>query len=116
MTLKRANNSSETSSRASKRQANNTSEEPVPEPQIIPKSSNKSSWVWDYFVEKTDGRVYCQYIEKKGEEEIVCGVSLQYKSQTSSMSYHLAGKHKVYNKRKEQVVKFFDECIIFSLY
>jgi hypothetical protein len=103
MPPKRANNTSE-SSRASKRLASD--QEPVSEPQIIPKNSNKTSWVWDYFVEKTDGRVYCQYKEKIGEQEIVCGVSLQYKSQTSSMSYHLGDKHKIYNKKRDQVIKF----------
>ena len=53
-----------------------------------------------------DGRVYCHYKEKIGEQEIVCGVSLQYKSQTSSMSYHLGDKHKIYNKKRDQVIKF----------
>lgn len=88
---------------ASKRLASDITGEQ--DPQIIPKTANKTSWVWDYFVEKTDGRVYCQYMEKIGENEVVCGASLLYKTQTSSMSYHLNDKHKVFNKKKDQVNK-----------
>ncbi|CAB5362387.1 unnamed protein product [Rhizophagus irregularis] len=97
MPPKRANSFTE-SLHVSKRLASDITDEQ--EPQIIPKSANKTSWVWDYFVEKTDGRVYCQYIEKDGENEIVCGTNLLYKTQTSSMSYHLGDKHKVFNKKK----------------
>ncbi|GBB99410.1 hypothetical protein RclHR1_03510004 [Rhizophagus clarus] len=111
MPPKRANSSTE-SLHASKRLASDITDEQ--EPQIIPKSANKTSWVWDYFVEKTDGRVYCQYIEKDGENEIVCGASLLYKTQTSSMSYHLGDKHKMFNKKKEQQLKIDDQIKKFT--
>jgi hypothetical protein len=59
MPPKRANSSTE-SLHTSKRLASDITDEQ--EPQIIPKTANKTGWVWDYFVEKTDGRVYYQYI------------------------------------------------------
>ncbi|CAB4437963.1 unnamed protein product [Rhizophagus irregularis] len=53
------NNSTE-SLHTSKRLASDITDEQ--EPQIIPKTANKTCWVWVYFVEKTDGRVLLIYI------------------------------------------------------
>ncbi|PKY46394.1 hypothetical protein RhiirA4_461244 [Rhizophagus irregularis] len=48
-------NSSTESLDTSKRLASDITDEQ--EPQIVPKTANKTSWVWVYFVEKTDRRV-----------------------------------------------------------
>ncbi|PKY61012.1 hypothetical protein RhiirA4_520701, partial [Rhizophagus irregularis] len=56
-------NSSTESLHTSKHLASDITDEQ--EPQIIPKTANKTSWVWDYFVEKTDEHVY-QLVFRKG--------------------------------------------------
>ena len=70
-------------------------------PQWIP-NTGKTSFVWKYFQAKTNGRAYCRKIDKAatghGNE---CGYNCAYKSQTSSMLYHIHNFHKQFEKKLE---------------
>jgi hypothetical protein len=73
---------------------------PFEEPQWVDLGNNKTSWIWKYFGVKTNGRAYCKYILNKNEEEMECGWSCVYNSQTSSMNHHLGAVHKEYEREK----------------
>jgi hypothetical protein len=68
------------------------------EPKWIP-NTGRTSFVWKFFQAKTDGRAYCRYIIDNNNKE--CGYSCIYKSQTSSMIYHVQNVHKEYEKKSE---------------
>src|ERR1700722_20869188 len=76
-----------------------TPTEPKEEPQWSP-NTGRTSFVWKFFQAKTDGRAYCRYIINNEEEE-ECGYSCAYKSQTSSIIYHIQNIHKEYEKKSE---------------
>jgi IS1 family transposase len=48
-------------------------------------SARKKNWVWNYFDEKTDGRVYCTFED--------CEKSFKGSKQTSFMKAHLITIH-----------------------
>src|SRR5436190_22433113 len=83
------NKGKETSS-SSKRQRtagnSNTIIIPDKESQWIP-NTEKTSFVWKFFQAKTNG--YCRYIDNTGDNNKECGHSCIYKTQTSSMMYHI---------------------------
>ena len=65
-------------------------------------NTGKTSFVWKFFQAKTDGCTYCRKIDKeviKNDEE--CGYSCIYKTQTSSMLYHIHIFHKKFKKKLE---------------
>ncbi|CAG8617367.1 17179_t:CDS:2 [Funneliformis caledonium] len=64
-------------------------------PQWIP-NTGKTSFVWKFFQAKTDGRAYCRYIDNNSNDEGECNYCCIYKSQTSSMIYHIQNVHKEY--------------------
>lgn len=64
-------------------------------------NTGKSSFVWKFFQAKTDGRAYCRYIDNDDNKE--CGYSCIYKTQTSSMIYHINSIHKEYEKKSAEV-------------
>ena len=70
---------------------------PEEEPQWI-SNNGKTSFVWKFFQAKTNGRAYCRYRDDNNEE---CGYSCVYKTQTSSMLYHINNMHKKYEKKAE---------------
>jgi len=69
--------------------------------QWIP-NTGKTSFVWKFFQTKTDGRAYCRKIDKEvtGHDN-ECGYNCAYKSQTSSMLYHIHNFHKQFEKKLE---------------
>ncbi|GES84628.1 hypothetical protein GLOIN_2v1766858 [Rhizophagus clarus] len=68
------------------------------EPKWIP-NTRRTSFVWKFFQAKTDSCAYCRYIADNNEE---CRYSCIYKSQTSSMIYHIQNVHKEYEKKSEE--------------
>src|SRR5581483_9888192 len=72
---------------------------PEEEPQWIP-NTGKTSFVWKFFQAKTDGRAYCRYVDKSSNNNEECGYSCVYKTQTSSMLYHINTTHKEYENKK----------------
>ena len=70
------------------------------EPQWI-SNVGKTSFVWKFFQAKTNGRAYCRYIDKDSDNNEECGHSCVYKTQTSSMIYHINTMHKEYEKKAE---------------
>jgi hypothetical protein len=68
------------------------------EPQWIP-NTGKTSFVWKFFQAKTDGRAYCRYIDNNSNDKGECNYSCIYKSQTSSMIYHIQNVHKEYEQK-----------------
>ena len=64
-------------------------------------NTGKTSFVWKFFQAKTDGRAYCRYVNRNGDNNDECGHSCVYKSQTSSMMYHINTVHKEYEKKVE---------------
>src|SRR5688572_16959683 len=100
--LNKRNKGKETSS-SSKRQriAGNSNTIIISEePQWIP-NTGKTSFVWKFFQAKTNGRAYCRYVDKTGDNNEECGHSCVYKTQTSSMMYHINTVHKEYDKKAE---------------
>src|SRR4051794_14661595 len=63
------------------------------EPQWIP-NTEKTSFVWKFFQVKTNGHAYCRYVNKTDDNNEECGHSCVYKTQTSSMMYHINTVHK----------------------
>jgi len=73
---------------------------PEEEPQWIP-NTGKTSFVWKFFQAKTNGRAYCRYVaDKSSNDSEECGYSCVYKTQTSSMLYHINTTHKEYENKK----------------
>jgi len=72
------------------------------EPQWVP-NTGRTSFVWNFFQAKTDGRAYCRYIlDNNSNNNEECGYSCIYKSQTSSMIlYHIQNVHKKYERKSE---------------
>ena len=68
------------------------------EPQWI-SNTGKTSFVWKFFQAKTNGRAYCRYKDNDSDNE--CGYNCIYKTQTSSMIYHINNTHKEYEKKSE---------------
>ena len=64
---------------------------PEEEPQWI-SNTGKTSFVWKFFQAKTNGRAYCRYNDNDNGDE--CGYSCVYKTQTSTMIYHINNVHK----------------------
>jgi|SRR5271154_6105826 hypothetical protein len=74
------------------------------EPQWLP-NTGRTSFVWKFFQAKTNGRAYCRYIiDNNSNKE--CEYSCIFKSQTSSMIYHIQNVHKEYEKKSEVSTKF----------
>ena len=88
---------------------------PEEEPQWIP-NTGKTSFVWKFFQAKTDGRAYCRYVDKSSNNNEECGYSCVYKTQTSSMLYHINTTHKEYENKKTTEVNIKKKIIIFLLY
>jgi len=82
----------------------NTITIPEEEPQWI-SNVGKTSFVWKFFQAKTNGRAYCRYIDNDNDNNEECGHSCVYKSQTSSMLYHINNVHKEYEKKAEVNIK-----------
>src|SRR4051812_40506499 len=96
------NKEKETSS-SSKRQrtTGNSNTIIIPEkekPQWIP-NTGKTSFVWKFFQAKTNGCAYCRYVNKTDDNNEECGHGCVYKTQTSSMMYHINTVHKEYEKK-----------------
>ena len=60
---------------------------------VTAKPQTKISWVWDYFIKKTNEkgevRAYCQFVLENGEK---CSASYKYDGSTGNLSYHVV-KH-----------------------
>lgn len=82
-------------------------------------NNGKTSFVWNFFQAKTNGRAYCRYKDSDNNEE--CGYSCVYKTQTSSMLYHINNTHKKFEKKAEvskfiiMLHIFYDNIINFKL-
>ncbi|GES99626.1 zinc finger BED domain-containing protein 1-like [Rhizophagus clarus] len=89
-------------SHLSKKQCNitQTEEQEEQEPQWT-SNTGKTSFVWKFFQAKTNGRAYCRYIDNDNGDE--CRYSCVYKTQTSTMIYHINNVHKEYKKKSEQL-------------
>src|SRR5947209_1483521 len=63
------------------------------DPNVTAKPQAKISWVWDYFIKKTNDkgevRAYCQFVSKSGEK---CSANYKYDGSTGNLSYHVV-KH-----------------------
>ena len=76
----------------------NTITIPEEEPQWI-SNVGKTSFVWKFFQAKTNGCAYCRYKDNDDGDE--CKYSCIYKTQTSTMIYHINNVHKEYEKKSE---------------
>ena len=56
--------------------------------------------MWKFFQVKTNRRAYCHKIDKEATGyDKECGYSCTYKSQTSSILYHIHNFHKQFEKK-----------------
>ena len=86
---------------------------PDEEPQWI-SNTGKTSFVWKFFQAKTNGRAYCRYIDNTNDNNEECGHSCVYKTQTSSMMYHINTVHMEFEKKAKVRIYYYNKIPFFN--